>query len=52
MPEGALPMLTWQVLSKLPQIIPVWGVFLGGMYWLTIRKREVIRHEAKEAHHG
>lgn len=40
-PQGTLPHLTWTVLEKLPQIIPVWGVFLGGMYWLTDRKNSV-----------
>ncbi len=42
-PKDALPNLTWQVLEKLPRIIPVWAVFLGGLYWLTERKNEIAR---------
>jgi formate dehydrogenase iron-sulfur subunit len=40
-PVNSLPLLTWQVLEKLPVVIPVWGVFLGGMYYLTKRKNEI-----------
>jgi len=47
-PHQPLPELTWSVLHKLPAIIPVWGVFLGGMYWLTDRKNEVA--ESEEVH--
>ncbi len=45
-PKDALPQLTWKVLVKLPVIIPVWAIFLGGMYWLTERKNE-IAHETR-----
>ena len=44
----------WGVLDKLPRIIPVWAVFLGGVYWLTGRKNEVAEAESsvgKEDHH-
>jgi len=44
-PHEDLPELTWNVLEKLPQIIPVWGVFLGGMSWLTSRKNEISHKE-------
>ncbi len=44
-PQHDMPHLTWNVLEKLPQIIPVWGAFLGGMYWLGNRKDEVAAHE-------
>lgn len=40
-PDKSLPQLTWNVLGKLPVIIPVWGVFLGGMYYLTKRKNDI-----------
>lgn len=52
-PEQDMPHLTWQVLEKLPQVIPVWGAFLGGMYWLGNRKDEVARAErdARENDH-
>ncbi|MDQ7007831.1 MAG: 4Fe-4S dicluster domain-containing protein [Acidobacteriota bacterium] len=42
-----LPRLTWSVLEKLPLIIPVWGVFLGGVYWLTQRRQAVARAEGE-----
>ena len=53
-PRDSMPQLTWRVLGKLPQIIPVWAVVLGGLYWLTERKHEVKRHEAhgKGENHG
>jgi formate dehydrogenase iron-sulfur subunit len=44
-PGKDMPHLTWAVLEKLPQIIPVWGVFLGGMYWLGARKDAVANAE-------
>ena len=47
-PQYDMPHLTWNVLEKLPQIIPVWGAFLGGMYWLGNRKNEVAAHELEE----
>ncbi|MCB1183142.1 4Fe-4S dicluster domain-containing protein [bacterium] len=52
-PEQDMPHLTWQVLEKLPQIIPVWGTFLGGMYWLGNRKDAVAKAERENGgdHH-
>lgn len=47
-----LPVLTWTVLEKLPQIIPLWAVFLGGMYWLTERKNDVARESRADVHAG
>lgn len=44
LPQEAMPILTWRILEKLPLIIPVWAVFLGGMYWLTGRKKELAGH--------
>lgn len=46
-PEDSLPKLTWRVLEKIPVIIPAWGVFLGGMYWLTKRKNEIAKEESE-----
>ena len=51
-PKNALPQLTWEVLEKLPVIIPVWAVFLGGMYWLTDRKNEIAREASHDAVSG
>lgn len=47
-PQQDIPHLTWNVLEKLPQIIPVWGAFLGGMYWLGERKEAVAQAENDE----
>ncbi|PJB78230.1 MAG: 4Fe-4S ferredoxin [Acidobacteria bacterium CG_4_9_14_3_um_filter_49_7] len=41
----ALPELTWQVLNKIPMIVPVWATFLTGMWWLNNRKDEVDENE-------
>jgi len=48
LPTTAMPGLTWKVLEKLPRIIPIWAVFLGGMYWLTERKNDL----ARKGHRG
>jgi formate dehydrogenase iron-sulfur subunit len=42
-----LPELTWNVLSKLPSVVAVGGVLLGGIYWITRRREEVERVEGK-----
>jgi len=51
-PQHDMPHLTWTVLEKLPQIIPVWGAFLGGMYWLGNRKNAVASHEHHDHQEG
>jgi formate dehydrogenase iron-sulfur subunit len=38
-------MLTWRVLSKIPNVVTIGGLFLGGVYWLTKRRDEVARAE-------
>jgi formate dehydrogenase iron-sulfur subunit len=45
-PRQPLPMLTWQVLSKIPSFVMVWGVFLLGLHWITKRRDEVSAAEA------
>lgn len=47
-PRQALPLLTWQVLSKIPSFVAVWGVCLFGIHWITKRRDEVRAHEAGE----
>jgi formate dehydrogenase iron-sulfur subunit len=39
--DTALPMLTWNALSKIPTIVSVSGVFLFGIWWITNRRSEV-----------
>ncbi len=45
-----LPWLTYRVLSKIPGFVGVWGVLLGGMWWITRRRVEVAAAEEKERH--
>ena len=34
-------MLTWQVLSKIPDFVVLAGAFLFGVHWITQRRDEV-----------
>jgi len=45
LPDDALPMLTYRVLSRIPDIIPLGGVLLGGVWWITHRREEVAAAE-------
>lgn len=45
-PRQPLPLLTWQVLSKIPSFVGVWGALLFGIHWITKRRDEVSAHEA------
>lgn len=47
LPMDSLPDLTWNVLNKIPVIVPVWATFLTGMWWLNNRKIEVADTEGK-----
>jgi formate dehydrogenase iron-sulfur subunit len=44
-----MPMLTMSALSKVPNVLSVGGVLLGGIWWITNRRSEV---QAYEASHG
>lgn len=50
-PRQALPLLTWQVLSKIPSFVAVWGVFLFGIHWITKRRDDVRAAEGGEREH-
>ncbi len=41
-----LPMLTYRVLSKIPDLVGLGGVVLGGIWWITHRREEVAAAEA------
>lgn len=43
----ALPMLTWNALSKIPSVVTVGGVFLYGIWWITNRRKEVQDYQRK-----
>jgi formate dehydrogenase iron-sulfur subunit len=45
-PRQPLPLLTWEVMSKIPSFAAVWGVFLFGLHWITKRRAEVGAFEA------
>jgi len=47
-PRQSLPMLTWQILSKIPNYVVIAGAFLFGLHWITQRREEVKRSEEQE----
>ena len=49
-PRQPLPLLTWQVLSKIPSFVGVWATFLFGVHWITKRREEVSAYEAQRGH--
>ena len=36
-------MYTYQVLSRIPDFVPLFGVLLGGIYWITHRREDVAK---------
>ena len=40
-----LPMLTWNALSKVPNVVTVGGVLLYGIWWITNRRMEIQKLE-------
>jgi formate dehydrogenase iron-sulfur subunit len=40
-----LPLLTYRVLSRIPDFVPLGGVLLGGIWWITHRRAEVAAAE-------
>ena len=49
--SSALPMLTWNVLEKIPNVVSIGGVMLYGIWWITNRRKEVQQHEKKHQEH-
>ena len=45
-PKQPLPLLTWQVLSRIPDFVVLFGAFLFGIHWITSRREQVAAHEA------
>jgi formate dehydrogenase iron-sulfur subunit len=41
LPHEAMPLLTWRALSEIPSIVSVFGVLLGGVWWIRHRTEEV-----------
>ncbi len=46
-PGEPLPMLTYRVLSRVPDFVPLGGILLGGIYWITHRREEVALAEGR-----
>lgn len=46
--EGPLPILTYRVLSRIPDFVPLGGVLLGGIWWITHRREEVAEAEGHQ----
>ena len=47
--EKPLPLLTWNVLSKLPDVVLVAGTLLGGIAWIINRRDTLEEERIKEA---
>ncbi len=43
-----LPMLTYRVLSRIPDFVPLGGMLLGGVWWITHRRDAVAEAERRE----
>lgn len=43
-----LPLLTWNVLQHIPNLVSVGGVLMGGIWWITNRRNEVQRAAREE----
>jgi len=52
LPKQPLPLLTYRVLSKIPDLVALGGVFLGGIWWITHRREEVAAAEGQEDETG
>ena len=44
----SMPQLTYRVLSKVPDVVALGGVLLGGVWWITNRRTEVAAAERDE----
>lgn len=49
LPHEPLPQLTYRVLSRIPDFVPLGAVLLGGVWWITHRREQVAAAEALEA---
>ncbi len=43
-----LPLFTFRVLSRIPDMVALGGVLLGGIWWITNRRAEVAAAEGKK----
>jgi len=47
--KDPLPILTYRVLSRIPDFVPLGGMLLGGVWWITHRREEVALAEGHDA---
>jgi len=45
--KDPMPMLTYRVLSHIPDFVPLGGMVLGGIWWITHRREEVAVAEGR-----
>jgi formate dehydrogenase iron-sulfur subunit len=43
--KAPMPLLTWNALSMVPNVVTVGSVMLAGIWWITNRRTEVQKHE-------
>jgi formate dehydrogenase iron-sulfur subunit len=46
--QEPLPLLTWKVLQKVPNFVVAGGVLLGGIWWITSRRKDVQQAEPQQ----
>jgi len=49
--KDPLPILTYRVLSRIPDFVPLGGMLLGGVWWITHRREEVAAFERTQHDH-
>jgi formate dehydrogenase iron-sulfur subunit len=47
--KDPMPMLTYRVLSHIPDFVPLGGMVLGGIWWITHRREEVALAEGRDS---
>lgn len=50
--KDPLPILTYRVLSRIPDFVPLGGMLLGGVWWITHRREEVAAFEGTRREHS
>ncbi len=50
--KDPLPILTYRVLSRIPDFVPLGGMLLGGVWWITHRREEVAAFERTQHKSG
>ena len=50
--DEPIPVLTWRVLSHVPDVASLGGVLLGGVWWITHRREEVAAAEGQPKGRG